>query len=230
MTQVRYISVYMKIQLNKRLKLMGWWTNLAQGGNLHQSRFRSDCLVCKHDLLLYDPWECVRLLPDSFFQFLSMTCRIEGDEKKFSVLYTKHTRNQDLWSWFLNWRCQYPTVQESSTLNMMMGPHNRRSTQGNAFFAACAWLLARDGVKQQCSNLHSGLYWMGAMHPATPVHGHARYISRVVKYKKKVFSNIWHHFSCLLDEEIAEILSILLLVVDDATDSITAKPCIQQDK
>ena len=80
----------------------------------------------------------------------------------------------------------YSTVQESSTLNMMMGPHNRRSTQGNAFFAACAWLLARDGVKQQCSNLHSGLYWMGAMHPATPVHGHARYISRMVKYKKKV--------------------------------------------
>ena len=82
----------------------------------------------------------------------------------------------------------------------------------------------------ECSNLHSGLYWMGAMHPATPVHGHARYISRVVKYKKKVFSNICHHFSCLLDEEIAEILSILLLVVDNATDSITAKPCIQQDK
>ena len=198
-------------------------TKLGLGGCLFQFRSKSDCSRCKHDLLLYDPWECVKLLPDTFFQlikFLSMTRHIEGDEKKFSILYTKHIRNQELWSWFLNWRYLHPTVQESSTLNMMMGPHNRRSTQGNAFFAACAWLLARDGVKQQCSNLHSGLYWEQCIlqHQFMAMHG--------------IFLEWWNtikcffqHFSCLLDEDITEILSIyvFLLVVDVATDRI-AKP------
>ena len=45
------------IRGHTKLKLMGL------GGHLFQSRSRSDCLRCKHDLLLYDPWECVRLLP-----------------------------------------------------------------------------------------------------------------------------------------------------------------------